>query len=195
MTIRAVVLGTAALAVAVPAGATTTADALIRPGVGIANLKLGMTTAQVRAAMGRPLAVIPHESTFGRQVVEWQYAYGGYTVRLEGRRNALRVVGVTTTVRKERTREGFGVGTLESRLESAYAARIRCAPLRTGRAGEGRSNVIVVVDSTRDCVLSHENGTRTVFVTWVGPNRPSQAAPSPEEWEQEAWVLEVAVRA
>lgn len=197
MLARGAVLPTtaAALAAAVPqAGAVVQRDALIRPGVGIAKLRLGMTSAQVRAAMGRPLAVLPRQGSFGREAVEWQYGYGTYTVRLEGRRNALRVVAMATTARSERTRQGFGVGTLESRLERAYGARLRCERLRTGRAGEGRSVFIVVLDATRDCVTTHESGSRTVFVTWVKPNEIG-TSPTADRWEKEARVLEVQVRA
>ena len=192
---RALVAAAVALAAAAPATASVSRDALIRPGAGIAKVNLGMTAAQVRSAMGRPRATLPQQASFGRVAVEWQYGYGAYTVRLEGRRGALRVVAVATTARKERTREGLGVGTLESRLERAYGARIRCERLRTGAAGEGRSSVIVVLGQDRDCVVSHPNGTRTIFVTWVGPERPSQASPTPDQWEREAWVLEVKVSA
>jgi hypothetical protein len=183
-----------ALLVAPQAGAAVARDALIRPGVGIAKARLGMTATQVRAAMGRPLAVLPQQAGFGRRAVEWQYGYGAYTVRLEGRGDALRVVAVATTAYRERTPEGLGVGTLESRVERAYGARIRCERLRTGAAGEGRSTAIVVLDRDRDCVVAHTNGTQTVFVTWMGPQRPSQAAPTAAEWEEAATVLEVVVR-
>jgi hypothetical protein len=181
-------------AVAVPAAAAPHGDLLIRPGVGIGKVRLGMTTAQVRAAMGRPLAVLPQQASFGRQAVEWQYGYGAYTVRLEGRRNALRVTGVTTTVLKERTAQGFGVGTLENRIERAYAGQIRCERLKTGTIG-GSSHTILVLDRNRDCVVTHANGTRTVFVTWVKPVETYDSLATPERWEKEAQVLAVGVRA
>ena len=182
-------------AVAIPAGATVQRDSLIRPGVGIGKLRLGMTPAQVRAAMGRPLAVVPLQGSFGRAAVEWQYDYGAYTARLEGRRNALRVTAVATTVTRERTQDGLGVGTLESRLERAYAGRIRCERLRTGGAAGGRSDVIVVLDPTRDCVVPQKDGTRTVFVTAVKVERTNTIITTPERWENEARVLSVEVRA
>ena len=183
-----------AAAAALPAGAAPQRDLLIRPGVGIGKVRLGMTVPQLRAAMGRPLAVLPQEARFGRQAVEWQYGYGAYMVRLEGRRNALRVVGVSTTILKERTPEGFGVGTLESRVERAFAGRIRCERLRTGTIG-GSDHTILVLDRNRDCVLTHADGRRTIFVTWVKPVETYDALVTPERWEKEAQVLEVAVRA
>ena len=183
-----------AAAAALPAGAAPQRDLLIRPGVGIGKVRLGMTVPQLRAAMGRPLAVLPQEARFGRQAVEWQYGYGSYIVRLEGRRNALRVVGVSTTILKERTREGFGVGTLESRVERAFAGRIRCERLRTGTIG-GSDHTIIVLDRNRDCVLTHADGRRTIFVTWVKPVETYDGLATPERWEKEAQVLEVAVSA
>jgi hypothetical protein len=191
----ALLLALAAAAVAaLPAGATTERDRLIRPGVGIAKVRLGMTQAQLRAVMGRPLAVLPQQAQFGRAAVEWQYGYGAYTVRLEGRRNALRVVRVATTVLKERTREGFGVGTLESRLERVFGGRLRCERLETGTIG-GSAHTIFVLSKNRDCVLTHSNGTRTVFVTWVKPVETYDGLATPERWEKEAQVLAIEVRA
>jgi hypothetical protein len=176
------------------AAATPQHDLLIRPGVGIGKVRLGMTPAQVRSAMGRPLAVMPRPAQFGRQSVEWQYGYGAYSVRLEGRRNALRVTGVMTTVLKERTAQGFGVGTLESRIERAYEGRVRCERLRTGTIG-GSSHTILVLDQNRDCVVTHDNGTQTVFVTWVKPVEAYDGLSTPERWEKEAQVLGIEVRA
>jgi hypothetical protein len=183
----------AAAAAAASAGASPSHEALIRPGVGIGAARLGMTTTQLRAAMGKPLAVLSQPASYGRTSIEWQYGYGAFTVRLEGPRRALRVVSVATTLRRERTREGLGVGTLEARVERAYAGRIRCERLRTGGASDGRSTLVVVLDQNRDCVVSHPNGTRTVFRTWVKPG-VYEPPPTPERWEKDAQVLEVSVR-
>ena len=185
------VLVAAALA-ALPAGATTTHDLVIRPGVGIGKVRLGMTPAKLRAAMGKPLAVLPLQAPFGRRAVEWQYGYGAYTVRLEGRGSVLRVASVTTTVRAERTREGFGVGTPQARVERAFAGHIRCARLRTGTIG-GSNNTIFVLDKNRECVVTHPSGARTVFVTWVKPVETYDGLATPERWEKEAQVLAVEV--
>lgn len=190
----AVLVAVVMVATALPAGAAVSRDALIRPGIGIGKVRLGMTPAQLRAAMGRPLAVLPRDASFGRQAVEWQYGYGAYTVRLEGRGTALRVAAVTTTVRTERTSQGFGVGTPESRVERAFAGRIRCERLRTGTNSPGTTR-IVVLDTNRDCVVTHENGSKTVFVTWVKPVGKYDVTPTPERWEREAQVLEVGVEA
>ena len=190
----ATVVGLLGLTVAfASAGAALERDELIRPGVGIAKIRLGMSAAQLRAAMGRPLSVLPQKALFGRTAVEWQYGYGAYTVRLEGRRNALRVVRVTTTVFKERTREGFGVGTLESRLQQALGSRLRCELLRTRVSASGLSEVLVVADPHRDCVVTSANGARTVFRSWVKPDGRFTFA-TPERWKEEARVLEVAVQ-
>jgi len=51
-------------------------------------------------------------------------------VRLEERRSTLRVTAVTTTVRTERTSQGFGVGTPETRVERAFAAQVLAVAVR-----------------------------------------------------------------
>jgi hypothetical protein len=100
--------------------AAPAADALIRPGKGIGKLELRMTERQVRAAMGAPQAVVRKRVGFGRVSLELQFQDAHWTVRLVGRPGALRVVAVTTMVRSERTREGFGVGTREQTLRRRY---------------------------------------------------------------------------
>ena len=188
VTVAAAVVALGAVA---GAGAAPSRDLLIRPGVGIGKMRLGMTAAQVRTAMGKPQAVLVQQESFGRRVVEWQYAYGAYTVRLEGRRTALRVTGVSTTFVRERTRAGFGVGTPESRIERVYAGRVRCEALTMGPLPGGGHRVL---EPSRDCVVTHANRTETVFVTWVKPASAYDAPPTAEEWERRAEVLAVEVR-
>jgi hypothetical protein len=86
-------------------------------------VELGTSEAQVRRALGTPQAVIRRRVGFGRLFVEWQFDRGAWRVRLLGRRGSLRVTSVATMVRRERTRQGFGVGTQERALRA-------CAPLR-----------------------------------------------------------------
>jgi hypothetical protein len=101
----------AALALASTAGAAAQRDELIRPGVGIGKIRLGMTEAQVRRALGRPFASRSKREGFGRLRVELQFEDGYTFVTLAGRQGALRVVGVSTLKESEQTPQGVRVGT------------------------------------------------------------------------------------
>lgn len=98
-------------AFATVAAASPTRDALIRPGRGIGRVDLGMTLAQVRQALGQPQYVQRTiERPFGARYVELAWNYGAWVVGLEGRSGALRVVRVSTSLSRERTRSGVGAG-------------------------------------------------------------------------------------
>jgi hypothetical protein len=113
-------LAAAALAVG-SASATPTRDTLIRPGQGIGKVDLGMTIAQVRAALGRPGAVVRRqEIAFGGEYVELQWAQGAWTVGFRTRANRLRAVRVATQNTTQRTRHGLGMGSRPRRIVAVY---------------------------------------------------------------------------
>jgi hypothetical protein len=169
------------------------ANELIRPGVGIGKIQLGMTAAQVRRAMGRPLAATSRQESFGRRVTEWQFGLAAYVVVLAGR-STQRVTSVTTSIRRERTSEGFGVGTAEARLVARFGSRLRCEQLHTGPFSETQ-RFEIVLDKNRDCVLTAASGAETVFRTWVRPVvLPDPGFRTEADWVR-AEVLEVEVRA
>jgi hypothetical protein len=161
------------------------ANELIRPGKGIGRVELGMSEAQVRRALGTPQAVIRRRVGFGRLSVEWQFDGGAWRVRLLGRRGSLRVTSVATMARRERTREGFGVGTQERTLRRRYGRALRCDPLRSdGGYVWGSANV-------RNCSLRGPGGAR--FVWTSASQRETGDITRVAEWLREACVIEVAV--
>ena len=179
----------AAAAAAASAAAAPSTDALIRPGKAIGKAQLGMTEAQVRRALGPPLAVVRKQLGFGRVEVEYQYAAGYLFVHLRGPRRSVRVVRVVTYQRTERTASGVGVGSRERALLRAYRGRLRCSKLETARHG----GVLFVVGE-RTCTLA-AGAARTVFridgrveSTW-DTTRWSRL----EEWPRNARVVEIRV--
>ena len=186
VTVRLV--GALALVVALLAPGATASDLLIRPGAGIGKVDLGMTEAQVRGVLGRPDWTVRTPKSFGRIEVELQFGAADYIVRLAGPRGRLRVAAVGTGVPRERTLEGFGVGTLERRLVRAFGARFRCERLRTRREG----STVVVTTRLRRCSLAGPRGTVTEFNTAV-KTRWAWSLVHPRDWAQ-ARVLEVFVR-
>jgi hypothetical protein len=177
-----------ALITAASAGAASSEQRLIRPAIGIGKLRLGMTEAEVRRTMGRPRFVVNRRAAFGFRSVEYQYGLAEYTVRLFGRARRLRAVRVGTTLVRERTPRGLGVGSLERTVLRAYPS-MRCQPLRTYRSG----SATIVATVQRECTLFTPSGRRTIFTTDV-QERMFEVI-TPRMWAARARVIEVSVAA
>jgi hypothetical protein len=171
---------------AVQAHARSGADLRIDPGRSIGKVRLGMTEAEVRRAMGKPRFVVRRPAAFGLQALEYQYGLAAYTVRLLGRTGRLRAVRVGTTLVRERTPRGVGAGSLERTVLRVYPST-RCQPLRTYRSG----TVTLVATIQRECTLFAPSGRRTVFTTDVY-ERPYEVV-TPRIWARRARVIEVSV--
>lgn len=178
------------LTVAGSAGAAPQSSQLIRHGVGIGKVRLGMAEAEVRAALGRPTWVVQSRTGFGGVRRELQFDEAAYTVVLRRRAGVFRAVAVSTILSRERTPEGLGVGSLETRVRRAYGSRLRCEPLRT-RPARG-SNVRVLVSNTRSCALASSGRTETVFESVV-KGQFAWSAVKPADWPR-ARVYIVTVR-
>lgn len=134
--IRALTLSLVCLA-AVPA----TAGAALVPQKSIAGVRLGMSEAQVRAALGEPSDVRRGRNDFGR-FTELVYRRARVRVILQGRTE---VTSVTTTSRRQRTSRNVGVGSSERTVRR----RVRGVRCRTFLR-------------FRDCVVGRELPGRTV---------------------------------
>jgi hypothetical protein len=173
---------------ALQADARTGADLRILPGRSIGKLRLGMTEAEVRRAMGNPRFVVRRRGAFGLRTVEYQYGLAEYTVRLLGRAGRLRAVRVGTTLVRERTPRGVGAGSLERTVLRAYPST-RCQPLRTVRSG----SVMLVTTIQRECTFVALSGHRTIFTTDVHERLFEVITPA--IWARRARVIEVSVAA
>lgn len=164
---------------------------MIRPGVSIAKFRLGMTEQQVRRAAGRPTAVVRHpRAAFAQRTVELQYGLGaGYVVQLAGPLGRMRVNFVSTTLRRERTSNGIGTGSLERVLRERYPA-LRCGPLNAAQPPGTPGDRTPYVDNRRDCTLFSGRGSRTIFRSQVTGKRYGVTA---EEFLRRAEVVEIAV--
>lgn len=119
----AVVVAVGALG-ASAAGAEPARDALIRPGVSIGELRLGMTFDAVRTALGRHTEVVERRRLgFGSTYVEYGWSARTWRVGLLGRGAKAKVVKVATSIRRERTRSGVGVGSTIRALQRRLGAR------------------------------------------------------------------------
>ncbi|MDQ3822474.1 MAG: hypothetical protein M3321_04450 [Actinomycetota bacterium] len=159
--------------------------ALIQPGRSIGKLRLGMTPAEARRAMGRPTLTTSRRAGFGLVIADWEYGYAQYTVRFAGRPGRLRATRIATTVPRERTSRRVGAGSLERAVRRAYPA-LRCEPLKTQRHG----SVQLVTMIQRDCTLFGPAG-RTIFTTDVF-ERMFEVI-TPQAWSRRAQVIEVSV--
>lgn len=188
---RRVLFPLASLAVLVAVGTAGASSQLIRHGVGIGKVRLGMTEAEVRAALGPPTATVRSRTGFGGARLELQFDEAAYTVVLRKRGSGFRAVSVSTIVSQERTREGLGVGSLETRVRRAYGARLRCEALRT-RPIDDRGGPRMLVPPERNCVLATAGATQTVFRSVVKGRFPWVRL-TPDDWPR-ARVYLVTVR-
>jgi hypothetical protein len=180
-----------ALATLAAGGTAGASSQLIRHGVGIGAVRLGMTEAEVRAALGRPTALVRSRTAFGGTRLELQFDEAAYAVVLRRRAGGLRVVAVSTILSRERTREGLGVGSPEARVRRAYGARLRCEPLRT-KPFDSASDARVLVSKERNCTLTTPGATQTVFRSVVKGRFPWSRL-TPDDWPR-ARVYVVTVR-
>ncbi len=100
------------------ASAASTRDALVRPGVGIGQLRLEMTLRESVQALRRPI-VFERARVFPREGVRYlQYRTKDHVWRigLLGVHGRERLALISTKARRERTRDGIGVGTLVETL-------------------------------------------------------------------------------
>ena len=100
------------------ASAAQTRDALVRPGVGIGKLRLGMTLKESLRALGRPV-VFEHARVFPREslrYIRYRTKDRLWRIAVFGVRGRERLAMIGTQARRQRTREGIGVGTLVETL-------------------------------------------------------------------------------
>ncbi len=147
-----------ALVLAASAGGRGEAEALVRHGESIGELRLGMTLAQVRGLLGPERAVSKRERRGTRGYVylelDWDYAWwtAGFMRKPGG---TFRAVMIGTLNRRQRTPEGVGIGLTKTQLQQRLPG-VRC---RTEFAVGGAFD---------DCVLGR-GGRQTVFVLerWI----------------------------
>jgi hypothetical protein len=103
-------LAAALVAAAASARAAADRDGQIRPSIGIGQIRLGMTLAQVRRALGPPHVLNRRiRLGFGREHREYVWNWFEWSVAFRGAPGRLRAVRITTTRRNHRYR-GIGVG-------------------------------------------------------------------------------------
>ena len=122
---------TAVVVAVAPASAAPERDTLLRPGVGAGKLRLGMTFAQVKAAIGKPdrgRRVRPYRNPIPGAYFEYEWGVEvAWKVGVYGRGDSGRVV-VIETPRRERTADGVGVGSTEAALKRALGVRCYLPP-------------------------------------------------------------------
>ena len=111
----AILAGVAACALALADVAWPT----IAIGRGIAGLSLGMSQAAVRARLGKPVTVVRGTNEFGAYT---ELRYRGYVVVLQGN---TRTTSIVTTLAREKTPAGIGVGSTWSQVHSKVP-HVRC---------------------------------------------------------------------
>lgn len=93
------------------AGSAPTRDALVRPGEGIGNLRLGMTRTQALRALDRPVVFERARVFPGLRYLEYRTKDRAWRIGLFGARGGEQLLLIRTELATERTKEGLGVGT------------------------------------------------------------------------------------
>ena len=147
-------LGVASAAAAVTAIALAPAalstESTIHPGVGIGNVKLGMTATQVKKILGRDYLVNTAENVRGRRHFEYGWDYSRWTVTFEQRGRTLRAVQVTTVIPNQKTAKKVGPGSTWHQLVHAYPHGV--CTFNNDRWGRA------------DYLVTHKRGTQTIYI-------------------------------
>jgi hypothetical protein len=150
------VAGAAELAAVDSAGGSARATALIRPGMGIGKVRLGMTVAQVRRALGPPHLINRRARLgFGRSYVEYAWDYGWWLVAFAGPEGRLRAVRIATRSSRERTRNGLGVDSRPRAVLRRYPDASCRMILGTHHMGPGQYDAWLA--------FRHAGGRLTIF--------------------------------
>jgi hypothetical protein len=144
----------AALLAAATAEGRQERDAQIRPSVGIGQIRLGMTLAQVRRILGPPQILNRRVKVgFGREHREYVWNWFEWTVAFRGTQGRFRVVRVVTSLRRHRYR-GIGVG---ARIRTV----VRVFP---------RARCRVFYPGGQHVIITTAGGRELRFVTHLGPS-------------------------
>jgi hypothetical protein len=141
---RTLIIAVAALLVIVPAASGI--ESTINPGVGIGKVKLGMTEAQVKKALGGWRYV--NDSQGNHLSVGWGLFGSAWSADfLSGK-----LVEVSTTVHSQRTRSGIGQG-------SSWLALVRAYPNGLCGIKPPTSNSVRIAG----LLVPHKGGTQTIY--------------------------------
>ena len=113
---RRILLAVTATALAALAAAPA-AQALIQIDRGIAGARIGNSQAEVRAALGRPSAIVTGTNDFG-PYTQFRYRRARLRVTFQGQ---TRVTAVSLTGPGDRTARGVGVGSSEQAVKDRVA--------------------------------------------------------------------------
>lgn len=116
-----------AAAAAGPVTAGIAHDALIRPGVGIGKIRMDMRFAAVRRVLGKPTAVAERRQLgFGNEYVEYTWGVNPtWRVGVIGRPGEQVLIMAATTLPREKTRSGVGVGSTYTAVQRRLGAHCR----------------------------------------------------------------------
>jgi hypothetical protein len=167
-------LGAVVLAALVLAPSTSAGDIVIRPGIGIGKLRLGMTEAQARRSYEFPYAE-REPLTFGREIVEISFGLSGFSAVLEGRRGRARVIEISTVVAHERTAQRIGVGSTERQLAKAFGRRLTCSKVTDSSLAMGVRFCGLITDVTETIFKEQIIETRPGIVQFVRKWNPDKA--------------------
>jgi hypothetical protein len=155
-------LAAAVIALAGSAEAAADRDALIRPGVGIGKVRLGMTLTQVKRALGQQFLVNKRvRRGFGATYVELGWDYSWWRVGFIVRQGRYRAVLIGTVEPRERTSAGIGPGSTVRALRRRMRVLCRNGPEQPWPAPPYRDPTVT---HFYYCTARQRGGRQTVFL-------------------------------
>jgi hypothetical protein len=161
-----IAVAVAALAAAAPGSGAPSDDVVLRPGIGIGELRVGMTFVQARAVFrGAPIVQKRRRYGFQSEYVEYAWGVSDWVVAVVGRGARARVVAVATGLRSERTpRFKVGVGSTERDVRQRLGARCFGKEEQFDPITKQRVYVPTVGKDAMACYLGRDpRGPHTVF--------------------------------
>jgi hypothetical protein len=141
-------------------GLASAASATILPGVGLAHVQIGMTLAQTKKVLGKPQTVNARRQLAGhRGYIEYGWNYSSVWVGFVNTKGVLHSVLIGTTLAREKTKTGIGVGTQIEDLRGL--PRMTCF---SGTAWVGHPYFDPQQQEGPHCVLAGADQRRTIFV-------------------------------
>jgi hypothetical protein len=148
------------------AGGASATELTIVPGVGIGRVKLGMTLARAKKALGKPQTVNLRKQVSGhRGYIEYGWNFSTMWVGFINTKSVLHAALIGTDLVKEKTKSGVGVGTRIAHVRALPG--VRCY-LGTTWLNHPYFDPELRLGS--HCILGNAEGRSTIFVLkCVGP--------------------------
>lgn len=149
-------------------------ETTLMPGVGIGKVKLGMTLAQVKKALGPPQTVNKRAQLPGRHgYIEYGWDFSTLWVGFVNTKGVLHAVLVGTDLRSQGTLKGVGIGTVRETLRRKLPV-VACGPKNWQLGAGAYVRAAEEKGSVDYCLFGPADGRVTAFHLYTDPGKACQ---------------------